>query len=103
MAGWTADEVELAGKIPGGIASEVLENRTAPNFEFMDSPIWGVVLPWLLENFHLGDQAWRALAFRLWLMRVLSYTSKVVPRGYDEAIAHLEETIRRYEARSVSG
>lgn len=103
VAGWTADEVELAGKIPGGIAPEVLENRTAPNFEFMDSPTWEAVLPWLLEHFHLGDQAWKALAFRLWLMRVLSYTSKVVPRGYDRAISYLDGTIRRYEARPVIG
>ncbi len=97
LEGWSEGESELVGTIPGGIAAEVLVNRTAPNFEFMDFSTWGVVLPWLLEHFRLGDAVWESLAFRLWLMRVLSYTVREVPHGYDRAISYLEETIRRYE------
>lgn len=104
LSGWTGEEQELAGTIPAGIATEVLNNRTAPHFEFMDSPTWGVVLSWMLQHFRLGDPAWESLAFRLWLMRVLSYTAREVPSGYDGAINYLEGTIRQYEkgGRAIS-
>ncbi len=97
VADWTDEESDLARSIPGDISSHVLVNRDTPSFEFMDAAAWGVTLSWLLGSFRLGDSNWESLAFRLWLMRVLSYTSSEVPKGYDNAITYLEEAILRYE------
>jgi hypothetical protein len=56
------------------------------------------VLVHLHDRYVLGDPAWESLAFRLWLIRVLSYTTEVAVEGYDQAIDYLEGTIRQYEA-----
>ena len=95
---WSEAEASLARQLPAEIAAEVLVNRKRPNYEFMDSKAWQTTLPWLIRSFRLGEQVMESLAFRLWLMRVLSYTVQEVPKGYDEAISHLEGTIRQYEA-----
>ena len=100
-AGWSEAEASLAGDLEPTINEHVLTNRDTPNYRFMDADTWGEVLVWLLANFHLEDQAWRSLAFRLWLMRVLAYTSSVVPHGYDAAIRYLENTIDDYERRPL--
>ena len=68
-----------------------------------DAPIeigpdrWAEVLPALMERFDLDDPAWRSAVFRLWVQRVIHYTTHQVPLGYDAAIAHLEETVRDFE------
>lgn len=102
LAGWSEEESELTRQLPDDISSQVLRNRTAPNYEFMDSSAWEVTLSWLLRSFRLGDPVWESLAFRLWLMRVLSYTAIEVPNGYDEAISYLEESVRRYERKRLA-
>lgn len=102
LAGWSEEESELARHLPDDISTQVLRNRTAPNYEFMDSSVWEVTLYWLLRSFRLGDPVWESLAFRLWLMRVLSYTAIEVPNGYDEAISYLEESVRRYERKRLA-
>ncbi len=95
--GWTPDEIDLARELPD-VGVEVLVNRERPNFGFMNGATWGMTLKHLLRNFRLGDPAWEALAFRLWLMRVLAYTTAHASQGYDHAIDYLEETIRGYES-----
>jgi mannosylglycerate synthase len=95
--GWTDEEAELASTVPG--AEEVLANRESPSFGFMDADLWGSVLADLLDRFTLGDPVWESLAFRLWLTRVLWYTTTEAVRGYDHAIAYLERTVEGYEAR----
>jgi hypothetical protein len=52
----------------------------------------------LLDGFALGDPAWESLAFRLWLTRVLAYTTNQAREGFAAAMTYLESTIRRYEA-----
>jgi mannosylglycerate synthase len=94
-APWTAGEEELALGLPVAV-DEVLANRVCPSFEFMDAATWGSILDHLLVHFRLGDEDWEGLAFRLWLMRVLSYTTEHASRGYDHAIDYLEGTIRGY-------
>lgn len=66
----------------------------------MDEERWREVFPALLEDFVLDDEDWRNVAFRLWVERVIDYTTTRVTRGYDHAMDYLEETIRRYEARN---
>jgi mannosylglycerate synthase len=64
----------------------------------MDDGMWAATFPLLLSRFRLDDPAWRSAAFRLWVERVIHYTTHQVPRGYDAAMSHLESTIRDYEA-----
>jgi hypothetical protein len=66
----------------------------------IDEVRWGETLDALLTRFELADQAWRDAVFRLWVTRVISYTTRHVPLGYDHAMAYLEGTIRGYEAEA---
>lgn len=97
---WTDSERDLASALPPLLASQFGINQTRPEFEFMDERMWGETLMHLLVHFDLQATAWRSLAFRLWLSRVLSYTTRQVPLGYDAAIEYLEGTIRQYESAS---
>jgi mannosylglycerate synthase len=63
----------------------------------MDAKRWLETFPALLADFRLDDPSWRAAAFRLWVERVIHYTTHQVPLGYDAAMAHLEETIGEFE------
>jgi hypothetical protein len=96
--GWSDGEAALATTLPGG--AQVLRNRHEPWYDFMDATLWGEVLQALLDRFRLGDPAWESLAFRLWLIRVLAYTTNQAREGYDSAMAYLETTIRDYETSS---
>ena len=97
VEGWTAEETSLAELLPDGIGDLLLQSKSAPNFSFMNADRWGVVLGHLLDVFVLGEPAWEALAFRLWLSRVLAYTTGPALAGYDDAMDYLEATIREYE------
>ena len=100
---WTDGEVALADRLPSEAASGVLANREAPTFSFMDADLWGETLQVLLREFQLGDRAWEALAFRLWLARVLSYTTGQALAGFDDAMSYLEQTISQYEKNALEG
>lgn len=99
--GWADGEMALARQLPAGVVGDVIRTTSEPEHDFMDADRWGTVLRWLLDNFEMDNGAWEALAFRLWLIRVLAYTSQHVPAGYDAAIEYLEGTIRRYEQMSL--
>jgi mannosylglycerate synthase len=99
-ADWSDEEIYLAGQLPGDIGSRLLENRAQPSFSFMGADEWFLVHGFLLERFILGDAAWESLAFRLWLTRVLAYTTDQARAGFDAATAYLEATILDYEKMS---
>lgn len=63
----------------------------------MDGNRWREVFPLVMERFELDDPAWRSAVFRLWVERVIHYTTHRVPLGYDAAMAYLEDTIREFE------
>jgi hypothetical protein len=54
-----------------------------------------------MEGFALEDPAWESLAFRLWLTRVLAYTTNHAGNGFDAAMAYLESTIVHYETMAA--
>ena len=95
-AEWSPDEVQLAESLPPDL-SGLLDDPVRPRFELMDADRWHMAHGFLMENFALGDPAWESLAFRLWLTRVLAYTTNQAREGFDAAIAYLESTIFRYE------
>ncbi len=66
----------------------------------MDGTVWQEVFPKMLVGFRLDDPAWRSAVFRLWVERVIHYTTHHVPRGYDAAMEYLEGTISGFEERA---
>jgi mannosylglycerate synthase len=63
----------------------------------MDGETWRAIFPELLDRFRLDDRGWRSAAFRLWVERVIHYTTHQVPQGYDATMAYLEQTIVEFE------
>ncbi|MGA7096863.1 MAG: hypothetical protein WB245_04780 [Acidimicrobiia bacterium] len=99
---WSAEELELALGLPGDVGPRLEAVRGPESADFLDADAWIEVIAHLLESFQLGDPAWEALAFRLWLARVITYTTTEATRGYDSAISYLESTISRYVSRSLA-
>jgi mannosylglycerate synthase len=91
-------ETGLIAGIPGPDRIRAMVDPTGPRPELMDAPTWADTLGFLHRGFEIGAPAWESLAFRLWLHRVVAYTTEWVPRGYAAAIGHLEGTIRDFEA-----
>lgn len=97
--GWSDGEEALARTFPE--SASILANREEPTFAFMEPTVWGETLRLLIDRFVLGDPDWEGIAFRLWAMRVLAYTTAVASQGYDTAMSYLEKTIADYEAASA--
>jgi mannosylglycerate synthase len=100
-AGWSAAETSLAESMPEDLPGLLLEDPARPKFELMDTDRWYAAHGFLLEGFTLGNPAWESLAFRLWLIRVLSYTTNQARDGFDIAMGYLASTIRRYETMTI--
>ena len=93
-ARWSEEEIRLVERLPTELFGFLLGDPTRPKFELMDADRWYVAHGYMLEGFALGDPAWESLAFRLWLTRVLAYTTNQAGKGFDAAMAYLEGTIR---------
>jgi hypothetical protein len=100
-AGWSEEEMRLIETLPAELFGFLLDDPTAPRFELMDANRWYVAHGILLDGFVLGDPAWESLAFRLWLTRVLAYTTNQAGKGFDAAMAYLESTIVHYETTAA--
>ncbi|HEU5113934.1 MAG TPA: hypothetical protein VFU96_11505, partial [Acidimicrobiia bacterium] len=100
-AAWGEEEVHLVDRLPRDLFGFLLDDPAHPKFELMDADRWYVAHGFLLEGFALGDSAWESLAFRLWLTRVLAYTTNQAGMGFDAAMTYLEATILRYEAMAA--
>jgi mannosylglycerate synthase len=88
---------------PSRQEAEVLESLgVAPGGPIeMDGDRWTEVFPTLMRRFRLDRPEWRAAAFRLWVERVIHYTTHQVPLGYDAAIAYLEATVSGFEGEVI--
>jgi mannosylglycerate synthase len=95
-------ETELADLIPGDVGRHLRSPGAGWDQSFMDAGLWYEVHGFLLDHFRLGDPVWESLAFRLWLTRVLSYTTNQARSGFEAAMGYLESTIGRYERRASS-
>ena len=83
---------------PGPAERQILQSLgIGEDVTSIDEIRWGSLLDEMLGRFEMTDPAWRDVVFRLWVERVISYTTTHVSQGYDHAIEYLEETIRRYE------
>jgi len=63
----------------------------------IDRRRWLEIFPALLANFRFEEPVWHSAAFRLWVARVIHYTTHQVPLGYDAAISYLEGTVTEFE------
>jgi hypothetical protein len=99
-APWSEQERALARLLPGDTGERMLHTGPDRALSFMDADRWHQVHGFLLDGFVLGDPAWESLAFRLWLTRVLAYTTNHTQEGFDRAIEYLGSTIVDYERRA---
>ncbi len=100
-ARWSEEEIRLVERLPAELFGFLLDDPARPRFELMDADRWYVAHGFLMEGFALEDPAWESLAFRLWLTRVLAYTTNQAGKGFDAAMAYLESTIVHYETMAA--
>ncbi|HEX9866039.1 MAG TPA: hypothetical protein VGC03_13825 [Acidimicrobiia bacterium] len=100
---WSEREEALVRLLPEDTVEQLLRSGPDRSLSFMDADRWHQVHGFLLDGFALGDPAWESLAFRLWLTRVLAYTTSHARRGFDRATAYLRSTIVDYERRAITG
>lgn len=93
---WTGRQEQFVYEHLSFISKSVLLNRVQPTFNFMDERVWGTVYESLLGAFVKGDSDWEELLFKLWCMRVLSYTAREALRGYASSREYLGGTIEAY-------
>jgi mannosylglycerate synthase len=103
MSGWTKRQIELLDHFPHNVEEEMRECSRRPRFKFMDDETWYETYKTLLEEFNSTDEDWRELLFKLWIARVLNYTSSVALRGYDYAFHHLYKVIEGFARTSRRG
>ena len=96
--GWTDRQLQLLELFESDVRIGMAASRDYPRLGFFDADLWGAAFRVLLESFDASDRDWRALLFKLWVARVLSYTVTEAVRGYDSAMEYLEGTIRGYRS-----
>ncbi len=101
--GWTERQADLLSLFPARVREGMLASREYPRFAFMDEETWAEVYAVLLAHFDSGDDDWKELLFKLWITRVLQYTTTVALRGYDYAMHYLHQMVARYVHRALVG
>jgi mannosylglycerate synthase len=96
MEGWSDKQLELLNHFPQNVREGMAECQRKPRFTFMDAESWYRTYEVLLEHFDPADEDWRELFFKLWIARVLNYTTKVALRGYDYALFYLYQMVEGF-------
>ena len=96
MENWTDRQLELLSLFPKEVREGMAECQRKPRFVFMDADNWYESYKVLLEHFDSEDKDWRDLLFKLWIARVLNYTTKVALKGYDYALFYLYRMIEGF-------
>ncbi|HUO46990.1 MAG TPA: hypothetical protein VM470_09195, partial [Acidimicrobiia bacterium] len=95
-SGWDEGQVDLLNDFfAPEIAMGAKNWRHWPDSSFLDEETWFSALATMIDHFVLGNPAWEALAFRLWVGRVLNYTLRVAVRGHPYSMAYLNDMITR--------
>ncbi|MCL0078993.1 hypothetical protein M1O56_04950 [Dehalococcoidia bacterium] len=93
MQRWTDEQVKLLNLFADEIKEPLLECQKRPRFDFMNKDRWRQAYKITLEQFDPQDEDWRELLFKLWITRVLNYTTSVALKGYDQAMYYLYQMI----------
>lgn len=99
--GWTDRMEDLAQLFPTPIRDGIRANRRHPTFDFMDEDAWFDVMETMLDEFEVDDPDWGELLFKLWITRVLHYTTNIALRGYDYADRYLHGMVVRAIRRAA--
>ena len=94
--GWNDRQVALLDNFPDPVRSGVLGNRESATFSFMDEEAWLAAYRSFLDHFVPGDDDWEELLFRMWVLRVLNYTTARALRGYEHSQRYLRSMIAAY-------
>jgi mannosylglycerate synthase len=100
---WTVGQVALLDRFPEGVRAGMLSNRSEATFLFMDEEAWYDTYRVLLDHFIPGDPDWEALLFRLWITRVINYTTTRALRGYEHAQRYLRSMVAGFMRSSALG
>jgi mannosylglycerate synthase len=80
---------------PSPVVAGASKWKVWPDTSFLDEETWLATLSTLVDQFVLSDDDWVAIAFRLWLGRVLQYTFTVAVRGHAHSLAYLNHMVLR--------
>lgn len=90
---WSTEAVSAAAELPDDIGRPLLANLVRPTFAYMDGARWRHTLGALLGHYR-PTPGWHDVLFRLWVSRVLAYTTREALYGHAGAMAALEEEVR---------
>jgi hypothetical protein len=93
---WTARQEQLLEQhFSLSVVAGAMEWKRWPDISFLDEETWLSTLATLIDQFDITDEDWVAIAFRLWLGRVLQYTFTVAVRGHAHSLAYLNQMVLR--------
>ena len=93
---WTARQEQLLEvHFAPAVGAGAKKWKRWPDTSFLDEETWLSTLGILMNHFVLSDDDWVAIAFRLWLGRVLQYTFTVAVRGHAHSLAYLNQMVLR--------
>lgn len=99
---WGEGERDALEIVPGNLAGQIAAMvESGAGFEFLDEEAWFELMARFLaiDHSNLGDGP-HLLFFRLWVGRVLHYSTHQVTLGYEHALGYLSDMIRQYEAEA---
>lgn len=96
MENWTNSMEDLLSVFPRRIRDGLFANKKAPSFSFLDEHTWREAYFVLLDHFDITNEDWQEILFKLWVCRVLCYTTTIAMRGYYFAMRYLYSMIDRY-------
>jgi mannosylglycerate synthase len=94
-APWAPDEVAATAELPDSISESLLANLARPTFAFMTAEAWRQTLESLLAKYR-PETGWRGVLFRLWVARVLAYSTTDALGGHTRAMRTLEDMVASY-------
>ena len=98
--GWTERQKELLDHFSDEIKDGLLANLNSVRFGFMDEDQWYDAYKVLLEHFEKGDSDWEELIFKLWMVRVLSFSTRIALCGYNFSQRYLQDMISKYRRKA---
>ena len=98
---WTDNQKEYLELFPDDIREGMLANIESANFGFMDEQKWFETYDIMLNHFVKGDNDWEELLFKMWMVRVLQYTTTIALCGYNFSQRHLHHMILGYRKMAL--
>lgn len=99
---WTAEQQQYLQLFPKVIRDGMLANEETPTFGLMDAEQWFVAYGVLLDNFVKGNSDWEELLFKMWMVKVLQYTTTIALCGYDFSRRALHQMIVDYRKMALT-